>query len=140
MKKLLYFIPSIILMMIIFMLSHQNGEQSSGLSTQIVSWIYDHLHILISEFIIRKLAHMSEYALLTLSLIYGFYKNNFSLKNVFIYSSIISFFYACFDEFHQLFINERAGQITDVMIDSIGILFAVLFILTVLYVLKKKSF
>lgn len=62
MKKIKYFIPSIFLMILIFMFSHQTGSESSGLSSQIVLWIQTYLHIPISEFIVRKAAHMSEYA------------------------------------------------------------------------------
>ena len=32
----------------------------------------------------------------------------------------ISFLYACSDEFHQLFINGRSGQVSDVLLDTIG--------------------
>ena len=80
MKKIKYFIPSIFLMILIFMFSHQTGSESSGLSSQIVLWIQTYLHIPISEFIVRKAAHMSEYALLTLTLIYGFYKNHYPIQ------------------------------------------------------------
>ena len=34
MKKIKYFIPSIFLMILIFMFSHQTGSESSGLSSQ----------------------------------------------------------------------------------------------------------
>ena len=48
---------------------------------------------------------------------------------------LISLIYACSDEFHQLFIAGRAGQIQDVMIDSIGILIGFLIIM----IYQKKS-
>ena len=34
---------------------------------------------------------------------------------------IITVLYACTDEIHQLFVPGRAGMVTDVMIDSIGV-------------------
>ncbi|MCD7810143.1 MAG: VanZ family protein [Erysipelotrichaceae bacterium] len=120
MKNLKYFIPSLIIMIIIFSFSVQNGEESSGLSSSIVAWIYTHLHISISEFLIRKAAHMSEYGILSLSLIYGFYQSGFSLKYIILYTLIITFLYACTDEFHQLFVNDRSGQLSDVFIDTCG--------------------
>ena len=120
MKKIKYFIPSIFLMILIFMFSHQTGSESSGLSSQIVLWIQTYLHIPITEFIVRKAAHMSEYALLTLTLIYGFYKNHYPIQKIMIYSLIGTFLYACSDEMHQLFIGGRAGQFTDVLIDTCG--------------------
>ena len=127
MKKIKYFIPSIFLMILIFMFSHQTGSESSGLSSQIVLWIQTYLHIPISEFIVRKAAHMSEYALLTLTLIYGFYKNHYPIQKIMIYSLIGTFLYACSDEFHQLFIPGRSGEFRDVMIDSTGGIIGIVF-------------
>lgn len=136
MKKIKYFIPSIFLMILIFMFSHQTGSESSGLSSQIVLWIQTYLHIPISEFIVRKAAHMSEYALLTLTLIYGFYKNHYPVQKIMIYSLIGTFLYACSDEMHQLFIGGRAGQFTDVLIDTCGGCLTIIFY----YVLTKLKY
>lgn len=136
MKKIKYFIPSIFLMILIFMFSHQTGSESSGLSSQIVLWIQTYLHIPISEFIVRKAAHMSEYALLTLTLIYGFYKNQYPIQKIMIYSLIGTFLYACSDEMHQLFIGGRAGQFTDVLIDTCGGCLTIMFY----YVLTKLKY
>ena len=138
MKKIKYFIPSIFLMILIFMFSHQTGSESSGLSSQIVLWIQTYLHIPISEFIVRKTAHMSEYALLTLTLIYGFYKNHYPIQKIMIYSLIGTFLYACSDEMHQLFIGGRAGQFTDVLIDTCGGCLTIIFY-DVLTKLKYKQ-
>ena len=136
MKKIKYFIPSIFLMILIFMFSHQTGSESSGLSSQIVLWIQTYLHIPISEFIVRKAAHMCEYALLTLTLIYGFYKNHYPIQKIMIYSLIGTFLYACSDEMHQLFIGGRAGQFTDVLIDTCGGCLTIIFY----YVLTKLKY
>ncbi len=123
-------------MILIFMFSHQTGSESSGLSSQIVLWIQTYLHIPISEFIVRKAAHMSEYALLTLTLIYGFYKNHYPIQKIMIYSLIGTFLYACSDEMHQLFIGGRAGQFTDVLIDTCGGCLTIIFY----YVLTKLKY
>ena len=123
-------------MILIFVFSHQTGSESSGLSSQIVLWIQTYLHIPITEFIVRKAAHMSEYALLTLTFIYGFYKNQYPIQKIMIYSLIGTFLYACSDEMHQLFIGGRAGQFTDVLIDTCGGCFAIMFY----YVLTKLKY
>lgn len=133
MKKLKYFIPSIILMVIIFSFSNQTGSESSGLSSQIVIWIQNYLHISIPELIIRKGAHMSEYALLTLTFVYGFYKSKFPINKIYLYSIISCFLYACSDELHQLFIGGRAGQLTDVFIDTSG----GLILITIIFLINK---
>ncbi len=123
-------------MIIIFGFSNQTGSESSGLSTQIVLWIQNHLHITISEFLIRKVAHMSEYAILSLTFIYGFYKSEFPTNKIYLFSFICSFLYACTDEFHQLFTGGRAGSPIDVMIDTTGAFLMILFI----FILKKNVF
>ncbi len=117
-----YFIPSIIVMICIFVFSAQTGSESSGLSDGILLWIYNTFHINIPSLLIRKLAHMSEYAFLMLSFIYA-YKNN-NIKHYLIYAFISTCLYACSDEFHQLFVENRSGSIIDVCIDSLGALVA----------------
>ena len=134
MKKLKYFIPSMIIMIMIFLFSQQTGSQSSSLSGGILYWVQTHLHITIPELFIRKAAHMSEYALLCLSFIYAFKHYNYSLKRIFIYSICCSFLYACSDEFHQLFIPNRAGSFIDVLIDTTGSI-----LITFIYGLLKKE-
>lgn len=139
MKNLKYFIPSFILMIIIFSFSMQNGEESSSLSLTIVHIIQkvfpflknqDLLHL-----IIRKGAHMSEYALLTLTFVYGFYKSRFNISKICLYSLLCTFLYACSDELHQLYVGGRAGQFTDVLIDTTGGLIIIIFI----YLLRRNK-
>ncbi|WP_195973069.1 VanZ family protein [Clostridium thermobutyricum] len=77
--------------------------------------------------IVRKGAHFSEYAILGL-LSYNVMKNYFTKKRARIVAVLIVFFYACSDEFHQLFVSGRAGKITDVIIDTSGGIFSVLII------------
>ena len=126
-------------MIIIFKFSQQTGNESSGLSSQIVLWIQTYLHIPITELIVRKAPHMSEYAVLTLTFIYGFYKNQYPLKKIIVYSLICAFLYACTDEFHQLFIGGRAGQFTDVLIDTCGALIAIVIYYFYNYWKRKNS-
>lgn len=130
MKKFKYFIPAFLIMIFIFYFSHQTGHESSGLSSYIVLWIQNHLSITLPELIIRKIAHMSEYAILAVAFFYGFYKNQFSINKTYIYSLLCSSLYACSDEFHQLFIAGRACSLIDVFIDTIGAII-------ILFILKK---
>lgn len=137
MKKLKYFIPSIILMIMIFWFSHQTGTQSSSLSTYIVNWLESNLHIIVPELIIRKLAHMSEYAILAFTFIYAFYHNKYTFQRIIIFSLTATFLYACSDEFHQLFVIGRSGQLIDVMIDTIGGMIAIIIFSIII---KKKCY
>lgn len=135
MKKIKYFIPSIMFMIIIFWFSHQTGTESSGLSIYIFNWLENHLHIIVPELIIRKMAHMGEYALLAFTFIYGFSKNKLILQKILLFSLSSTFLYACSDEFHQLFIAGRSGQLVDVMIDTMGGVIAII----LFYFIKKKK-
>lgn len=135
MKKIKYFIPAIIWMIFIFIMSNQNGTDSSNQSNFIVEIIIKVIkidsHIL--SFLIRKAAHMSEYAILLALIYYGFNKNNY--LHIYLNSLLITFIYACSDEFHQLFISGRSGQFRDVLIDTSG----GLIMLMIIYLWHKKS-
>lgn len=129
-KKFKYFIPAIIWMIFIFIMSHTVGTVSSQQSNFIADIITQYLKIDYSllTFIIRKTAHMSEYAVLLLLLYFGItkiYTHKYSL----LISLFITFIYACSDEIHQLFIPGRSGQFTDVMIDTSGALIALIIVL-----------
>lgn len=50
---------------------------------------------------------------------------DFSDRKRMIFSLIIGAEYAIFDELHQLFVSDRAGQITDVFIDTIGVVIGI---------------
>lgn len=135
MKNFKYFIPAFIWMAIIFIESSMTSDLSSGQSNIIVKFIYSIFSVPLTyqetiSFIVRKCAHISEYIVLTLLLFYGLYKNDFTSLSL---SCFISFIYACSDETHQLFVGGRAGQIQDVLIDSIGIIIACI----IIYFLKK---
>lgn len=74
------------------------------------------------DFLLRKIAHILEYAILTFLLIRGLAKEKLSIKKIAIYSLIFALFYALIDEYHQTFVLGRSGSLKDVGIDSIGIL------------------
>ena len=50
----------------------------------------------------------------------------FNTTSVYLYSVAVCVFYAFTDEFHQLFVTGRTGQLMDVGIDMIGVLFGVM--------------
>ena len=47
--------------------------------------------------------------------------------------------YAATDEFHQLFVPGRSGQMTDVMIDSVGCLIGCLVTCLILHLVRKHA-
>lgn len=80
---------------------------------------------------VRKGLHISEYSILAL-LLYNALRLS-KAKKVYLLSFLISLLYSLSDEFHQLF-TSRTSSIIDVLIDSIGIIGALLLI----YIIKIK--
>lgn len=126
-KYVLAWLPAILWCLVIFYFSHQ-PDASAGLTPL---W----------NFIIAKFAHISEYFILTLLVFRGFQKSKVketvaeygiwqqSLKGKIIYfAASLSLLYACSDEFHQFFVIGRHSSFKDILIDSVGILIAILFV------------
>lgn len=135
--RILSTIPAIIIMIVIFCFSNQKAVESSKLSGGIVESIYslnesiftlelpieERIHRLdLLETIIRKAAHMTEYGILAIALSYSFYIYDKRGISLILWSEAIAVLYAATDEFHQLFIPGRSGQVTDVLIDGLGAL------------------
>ena len=140
-KKIIYLILLMAWMIAVFIFSNENGSQSQETSRSVTKAI---VHILTynqniteaeeiilienTDFIIRKLAHFSIYAIGGI-LIYNYINTyNLSVKRKFIISVLIGIIYAIFDEFHQYFVADRSAQIFDVFIDSSGVTIGVIFI------------
>ena len=157
-KKFLYWIPTIICMLIIFNFSSENSEVSSSTSGNVGRWLlktfYNGFEKLSSieqsqivesiQFYIRKTAHFSIYALLGVCTHFGTLANKkiSHQKNVFI-SLLICLVYASSDEIHQLFISGRSGQVSDVLLDFTGSIFGTIIFLIALKIIQmirlKKS-
>lgn len=74
------------------------------------------------DFLLRKIAHMVEFGILTFLFFRALQQEKISFVKMLIFSMIFSLFYAFSDEFHQLFVRGRHCSFGDVAIDSIGIL------------------
>ncbi len=130
--KILSVVLFIFWLLLIFFFSNQNGELSSQSSSLIIKIVNSFLRIFnsnidistypITSFIIRKLAHMFLYFMLYLLTYYIMYQ--FKIEKRKWLALLFCFFYAITDEIHQIFINERSGQIIDVLIDTSGALIA----------------
>ena len=56
------------------------------------------------------------------------FDNVINVKHIYFISFIICFLYASSDEFHQLFVPGRSGQVTDIFIDMIGVVLGLLLV------------
>ena len=76
------------------------------------------------DFILRKIAHMAEYGILTIFLFRAYYKSNgFTIKKSISSAIIFALTYAFTDEYHQSFVFGRQGSLNDVFIDGLGVFF-----------------
>lgn len=136
-RKYFWYVPAIIWMLVIFNLSGQVGQASGRLSLQVTEKIVDVIEVVRGgdeedayrltvklHPYVRKLAHMTEYGILYTLLMLSFLASMVTTRSM-SFSILMSFLYACMDEFHQTFVSSRAGQFTDVCIDMTGVLTAV---------------
>ncbi len=125
-KKQINWILVIGWMILIFLFSSQPGEVSSQ-NNKFVIYIFKLIGLdlngilgTLSDFIVRKAAHFTEYFILYILLYRAMNKKkNYDIK-VFIWSLFIIFLYACSDEFHQAFVPGRGPAFRDVMVDTCG--------------------
>lgn len=118
-------------MSVIFALSAQNSDESKNLSGGLIIF----LGLELSDEFVRTCAHFLEYTGLAV-LVYNALYRSFGYCRPFL-SVIISAAYAVTDEVHQIFVEGRAFQISDILIDSIGAAAGVA-VLTVLIIIYQK--
>lgn len=116
----------LIWMVVIFIFSQQPASISSGQSSVFVEQLHritPGIDQQLLTFIIRKSAHIFAYFILGILLFNALWraelrKSPFDRPTM---SSItICALYAASDEFHQLFISGRSGEVRDIIIDSIA--------------------
>lgn len=90
------------------------------------------------DYPIRKAAHMTEYAIMAL-LSFTFYSGFGKPGNHrYLLAWLTAVLYAASDEFHQLFVAGRSGQISDVCIDAIGAAIGLLLLCLMKNILGKR--
>jgi len=124
----------IIWMLVIFLLSAQQGAESTNLSDRVAKIIIDKTDMLVHpiidtstftfvkfvKVILRKSAHVAEYFILGILVINAVKASKVPDPRSFILSFLICILYAASDEIHQYFVPGREAQVLDVVIDSIG--------------------
>jgi len=115
-------------MIIIFYFSHQpvneSSELSEGISKPVVEKLESIIKINIDEdkfdYLIRKLAHFTEYMILGILVYMASSKNNIPRNNTALWCIIFCALYAISDEVHQAFVPGRGPRVLDVIIDTAG--------------------
>lgn len=130
MKKKGAWLLCLLWMGVIFVMSAMPGDTSSQQSGRIVEAVMALLRALLGagaagrvpvdkvSFVVRKLAHMTEYAILFL-----LYRRALALsewKRPGLTALAMCAAYACTDEIHQAFVADRGPSAVDVLIDTAG--------------------
>lgn len=115
----------------IFLFSAQNAEESQELSNRFAFLL--RFPELVA--VIRKLAHYLEFTALGASLSFALFFTFNRRKPLHTFAA--GFLYAASDEFHQLFVDGRAGRVFDVFIDSLGVFSGILFFYAVMFLFTK---
>ena len=125
-----YWLPALIWMAIIYSASSdsKSAEHSSRILAPFLHWIAPFLSESSVEkvvFLIRKCAHLTEYAVLALLFWRALRKplpkdpRPWRWREAVLPILFVAF-YAASDEIHQLFVPNREGKIADVIIDTTG--------------------
>lgn len=129
MDKKIFRLLTLGIMLTIFWFSNQDANVSD---TQ--SGFFAMLLPFLPVWVIRKIAHMTLYAILAFCAACSQIKPSF--KKVLLFCAC----YACTDEFHQLFILGRSGEIRDVCIDCLGTCIGFLLFTGIKKAVKSRSF
>ena len=134
----------------IFGFSNQNAETSSGLSQKVANFVVEIVPSIKNmpeqekeevvgriESIVRKIAHYSIYTLVGILLMS--LMSTYKIKELdrIAVSLIIGVIYASTDEIHQAFVPGRGSLVTDVILDSMGVLSGICIVLLAYKVICK---
>lgn len=142
-------------MITIFLFSNQQGNASSVTSNKVTKEIIEiipstkHLEenqkkeiVKKVNPIMRKIAHYTIYLIGGILIMFFISTIVQSEKRGVLYSVLIGFIYAITDEIHQMFMDGRTAKITDVLIDTLGVITGVVIyitIKTIIYRIKSKD-
>ena len=148
-RLILYGLFLLLVMLLIFYMSGRNGPDSQRMSDHFSDSLWGRLLARILPKLtndvktsIRKYAHIFEFFCLGISSFLFFHelfwiKNQRRIKSV-LASSVWSFLYACSDEWHQTFVPERAGRITDLRFDAAGFLLGIALLYAIVWLHWKR--
>lgn len=150
--QIIFLIASIMMALIIFMFSNQDGDESKTTSKGFTKEVVDvapptknleeeKKQELVEDMqpTIRKMAHFTIYTLFGIFLFNFFRTFKWTAKKQIALTLIIGAIYAISDEIHQFFSDGRSPLIKDVIIDSFGVLFGITIVLGMTKLIKKRK-
>lgn len=158
-KQILRYISittTIIWMLVIFRFSMDSGSSSHELSSNFVD-VFNHVitflthqdissmpteYFSLIEALIRKIAHMSIYFILSINIMCVLFTFNLKIRWKSLIALLFCFLYALSDEFHQLFVDGRGASFFDCLIDTFGALLGIiasLIVYCIFYTIMSKQ-
>lgn len=155
MLRALLITVTLAMMVTVFLFSAQIGNDSAKSSSAVVSVLriifvpnFDSLSLAEQEqisytltVIVRKGAHMTEYAVLAVLGLLNCVAWDIPKRYILKLATAFSFaaLYAVTDEVHQLFVPGRAGLFTDVLVDSAGAIIGLGIATGVIFLVKRRT-
>ena len=133
MRFLKYWLPAVVWLGVIFFGSTDlmSAEHTSRILVPFLLWLKPNITIetvLLIQFLVRKAAHLFEYAILAVVVWRAIYRGtNLKMKMSILSVSVwlAATLVAAADEYHQSFVPSRGAAWGDVLVDSGGAIFAV---------------
>lgn len=152
-RRKICFLLALVWMVIIFAFSAQPSDESTQTSLAVGTMIckmfvseYESLPLEEQrqmaekiEFPVRKTAHATEYALLSILLFGTLVKDAKTKKKAGLLAIGFTAIYATSDEIHQWFVPGRNCQIRDVLIDTVGAVFGIAMLWLILYLNQRRK-
>ena len=150
-------LPMAAMMVVIFLFSHRAGDLSAAQSDGFGAWVLSVLGIeippgqsasdvpIVFGLTIRKLAHIFLYLLLGACAYLFAAQLPVPVPRAWqpavcaAGAAVISFLYACLDEWHQSFVAGRDGKMADVGVDAIGFVSAALLCMAAVYLARAVA-
>lgn len=141
-KKIVYLIVTILVVMFIFYNSIQNGESSSNASTTVLNFINNiinsiGLNFKLEGYFIRKLAHFVEFFTLGVFLMLTFEAFTNKIFSIIGFPMFFAIFIPVIDEYIQIYSDGRTSSVKDVLLDFFGAMIGII-IVSLFFVLNKK--
>jgi VanZ family protein len=120
-----YWLPVLAWMIFIFVGSTDllSAEHTSRFIGPFLRWLTPDISdatIASVQLVVRKCAHLTEYAILAALLFRAFRQRQSRVGRALVISFLIAAAYATLDEFHQSYVASRTGSPWDVLIDCAG--------------------
>ena len=120
-------------------LSHQNGEETTGLSKGIVKWIIEYFNLTDCNrihYLIRKLAHPFVFIILVILVLFTI-SLKWNSKRIYIYAILVMGLWAWLDELTKLSIPGRHFSWLDTFLNLLGVIIGI--IIFVLFSYWRKN-